>query len=240
MPPKPSAALPAEAVTALREGQADAALHYSARGAQTFMALARKAGLASEAAGADPCRALGRGRRAADRGRRRDRAGRRVSRGGGPAGGARPGLAARRSRPAASAIPRSQSPQRGCYRGLRRARARRDGQGFDEPAQGSRTGAVTLPANPADARRPGPASEDVTAVAADETSRLRASRCCRPRPCLKSFAAADDRAGRACRRAASGCRKPDCSQRHGRSRCRRAAQALADARAWRSPGWSAA
>ncbi len=41
--------LPAEAVTALREGQADAALHYSARGAQTFMALARKAGLESQA-----------------------------------------------------------------------------------------------------------------------------------------------------------------------------------------------
>lgn len=42
--------LPAEAIAALREGQADAALHYSARGAQTFMALARKAGLDREAA----------------------------------------------------------------------------------------------------------------------------------------------------------------------------------------------
>lgn len=42
--------LPEEAVSALRAGAADAALHYSARGAQTFMALARKAGLAAEAA----------------------------------------------------------------------------------------------------------------------------------------------------------------------------------------------
>lgn len=42
--------LPAEAISALREGQSDAALHYSARGAQTFMALAKKAGLESEAA----------------------------------------------------------------------------------------------------------------------------------------------------------------------------------------------
>lgn len=43
------AALPERAVAALRDGEADAALHYSARGADTFVALAREAGLAEQA-----------------------------------------------------------------------------------------------------------------------------------------------------------------------------------------------
>lgn len=41
--------LPQEAAEALRRGEADAALHYSARGARTFLALAGKAGLLPEA-----------------------------------------------------------------------------------------------------------------------------------------------------------------------------------------------
>ena len=42
-------ALPENAVTALREGKADAALHYSARGAATFLALAKAASLSEQA-----------------------------------------------------------------------------------------------------------------------------------------------------------------------------------------------
>ncbi|MFN3671093.1 MAG: uroporphyrinogen-III synthase [Bosea sp. (in: a-proteobacteria)] len=43
-------ALPDAAAKALRDGAADAALHYSARGAQTFIDLSRKAGLEQQAA----------------------------------------------------------------------------------------------------------------------------------------------------------------------------------------------
>ncbi|SFJ43933.1 Uroporphyrinogen-III synthase [Bosea sp. OK403] len=42
-------ALPANAAEALRDGKVDAALHYSPRGARTFLALAREAGLAEPA-----------------------------------------------------------------------------------------------------------------------------------------------------------------------------------------------
>ncbi len=42
-------ALPANATEALRDGKVDAALHYSPRGARTFLALAREAGLAEPA-----------------------------------------------------------------------------------------------------------------------------------------------------------------------------------------------
>jgi uroporphyrinogen-III synthase len=42
-------ALPADAAEALRAGKVDAALHYSPRGARTFLALAREAGLAEPA-----------------------------------------------------------------------------------------------------------------------------------------------------------------------------------------------
>ncbi|WP_439496202.1 uroporphyrinogen-III synthase [Bosea sp. (in: a-proteobacteria)] len=43
------AALPAEAASALRDGRAEAALHYSPRGAQVFLALAHEAGLTEAA-----------------------------------------------------------------------------------------------------------------------------------------------------------------------------------------------
>lgn len=46
---EPVSTLPEDAQAALRQGKADAALHYSARGARTFIALAQAAGVSDEA-----------------------------------------------------------------------------------------------------------------------------------------------------------------------------------------------
>lgn len=46
---EPASALPEDAQAALRHGKADAALHYSARGARTFLSLAQAAGVGAEA-----------------------------------------------------------------------------------------------------------------------------------------------------------------------------------------------
>ena len=100
------AALPEEAQAALRDGRAEAALHYlGARRPDLPRADAR--GRARRAgAGTDPCHALGRCRGAPDLGRGEHGAGRRISGRGGAAGGARSSV-------------RSQSRDRGCYRGRR-------------------------------------------------------------------------------------------------------------------------